>query len=295
MEGTFVFTKAIAPVLAAVTLIAFIGEGVMAQGVFTAETVLPKLDKLDPVQGFKNLFSKRQLVELLKSILKMVVVSWITYLVLKDEIASLLTMLMVDADKSGYATAVLAGRLAVKVSLLYAGLGIADALYQWRQYIKDMMMTREEVKQEYKQSEGDPHHKAARKQLHQEILQHQMVQEVKSADVVVTNPDHIAVAIKYDKDSDRAPKVIAKGQRVIAEQIKQIAKENNIPIMRNVPLAHALMRVELGDEIPEELYDAVAEVLNWVYSLAEKPDTPPPAPKMPNTPKTPTKTDKKRG
>lgn len=269
MGGLYVFAKVTTPILAAVVMVALLTESVQAQGIFTAETVLPKLDKLDPVQGLKNLFSKKQLVELLKSAFKFFFAAWICYGVLRDEIASLVGMIRVPVMKSWQATGVLAGRVGLKVSLLFGGLALIDAVYQWRRYMKDMMMTREEVKQEYKQSEGDPHHKAARKQLHQEILQHEMVQEVANADAVIVNPDHLAVAIKYDKDKDKAPRVIAKGQRVLAEQIKQIAKENGVPIMRNVPLAHALMKVEVGDEIPEELYDAVAEVLNWVYSLSE--------------------------
>jgi flagellar biosynthesis protein FlhB len=267
--GLFVFAKAILPFLGVVVIIAGITEAVQAQGVFSAEAVMPKLEKLDPIKGLKNLFSTKQLVELLKSIGKFGIAAWATYSVLKHEIMTLVVMSRTDIKMSAAATATLAGRIAVRVGLLYMGIAVIDTVYQWRRFIKDMMMTKDEVKQEYKQSEGDPHHKAARKQLHQEILQQEQMQQVRNSDVVVTNPDHIAVAIKYDKEKDNAPRVVAKGQRVMAEQIKAIAKEAGVPIMRNVPLAHALLRVDIGDEIPEELYDTVAEVLNWVFSLSQ--------------------------
>ena len=135
--------------------------------------------------------------------------------------------------------------------------------------MKKMMMSKDEVKREYKESEGDPHHKAKRKELHHEILEGAQMQAVKSADVIVTNPDHVAIAIKYDREHDSAPRILAKGVDSRAEAIKAMARESNVSMLRNVPLAHALLRVEVGEEIPEELYDAVAEVLNFVHALKE--------------------------
>ena len=131
-------------------------------------------------------------------------------------------------------------------------------------------MSKYDVKQEYKQSEGDPQLKGERKQLHREMINGGGVSNVKNADVVVKNPEHIAVALQYDKEvEDAAPVVVAKGQRIWAEKILDEARRHNVPIVRNVPLAHALNKVEIGDEIPEELFDAVAEVLNFVYTLSE--------------------------
>src|SRR5262249_47827037 len=146
---------------------------------------------------------------------------------------------------------------------------IFDIWWQRHSYMKDLMMSKDEVKREYKESEGDPHHKAKRKELHQEILEGGQMESVKKADVVVTNPDHLAVALQYDTSTDGAPRVIAKGMNLKAEAIKAIAKEADVTLIRNVPLAHALHRVDVGQEIPEELYDAVAEVLNFVYQLKE--------------------------
>jgi flagellar biosynthesis protein FlhB len=148
--------------------------------------------------------------------------------------------------------------------------GILDYLWQWHQYRKRMKMSREEVKREYKESEGDPQHKAERHRLHKQILEQRMVDAVRKADFVVVNPDHIAVAVRYDKEAQQAPLVVAKGERLLAERIKEAAREAGVPIFRDVNLARALRDVEEGDEIPEALYEAVAEILRVVYG----PETP---------------------
>jgi FlhB-like protein len=127
------------------------------------------------------------------------------------------------------------------------------------------MMTREEVKREYKEQEGDPQHKAERRRLHQDMLRHQMVEAVRTADAVIINPTHIAVAIRYDEDTMKAPKVVATGQRLVAQQIKEVARQFGVPIYRDVPLARSLAELDLDDEIPEQLYEAVAAVLRFVY------------------------------
>jgi flagellar biosynthetic protein FlhB len=134
--------------------------------------------------------------------------------------------------------------------------------------MKNQMMSKDDVKKEYKESEGDPHHKAHRKQMHQEIMEGAQMEAVKRADVVVTNPDHVAVALKYDREKDAAPRVIAKGlEPEGGEHQGERQSAADVPMLRNVPLAHALLRVDVNQEIPEELYDAVAEVLNFVYQL----------------------------
>jgi flagellar biosynthesis protein FlhB len=160
-------------------------------------------------------------------------------------------------------------RISVRVGLLFLTFAIFDVWWQHRTYMKDLMMTKDEVKREYKESEGDPHHKAKRKELHMEILEGAQMEAVKDANVVVTNPDHVAVAIKYDREKDQAPRIVCKGVDSRAEAIKAVAKQADVALLRNVPLAHALLRVEVGEEIPEDLYDAVAEVLNFVYGLKQ--------------------------
>jgi flagellar biosynthetic protein FlhB len=174
-------------------------------------------------------------------------------------------------------------------AVLLGTLALADyGLQRWR-VMSGLKMTKDEVKDEAKLSDGNPLIKARVRKAQREMQRKRMMRAAAKATVVITNPTHYAVALEYDRRTMSAPRVVAKGKGFLAQQIKQIARENNIPIMRNVPLAHALMRVELGEEIPEELYDAVAEVLNWVYALAEKPDAPPPSPRVP------TKGGKKRG
>jgi flagellar biosynthetic protein FlhB len=160
-------------------------------------------------------------------------------------------------------------RVSIRVGILFIVFAIFDVWWQRHSYLKDLMMSKDEVKREYKESEGDPHHKAKRKELHHEILESAQMESVRGADVVVTNPDHVAVALKYDKDKDGAPRVLAKGIDSRAEAIKALARESDVAMLRNVPLAHALLRVDVGEEIPEDLYDAVAEVLNFVYGLKQ--------------------------
>jgi len=158
--------------------------------------------------------------------------------------------------------------LIVKVAAFLFAVGVLDRFWQAHVFAKEQRMSKHDVKQEYKQTEGDPHIKGQRKQLAEELLMHGSIEDVKNADVVVVNPEHIAVALRYDDDDEEAaPRVMAKGQRVMAEKIKEVARQFGVPIMRNVPLAHALHDLDVGEEIPEDLYEAVAEVLNFVYQL----------------------------
>lgn len=234
---------------------------------FTLDPLIPKLEKLNPIQGFKNMFSKKQIVELIKSMLKILITGYVVYGVVIDALGMVVGSVHGDAASTILVLGELVYRVAVKVALLYFLFAIFDVWFQKKSFNKDMMMTKDEVKREYKESEGDPHHKAKRKELHQEILESAAMENVKGADVVVTNPDHVAVALKYDKDHDAAPRVVVRGYDSRAQTIKQLAREADVAILRNVPLAHALARVEVGEEIPEELYDAVAEVLNFVAGL----------------------------
>lgn len=234
---------------------------------FSHETVLPKLEKLNPVQGLKNLVSKKQLVELIKSTLKMVVTAYVVYGVVEGAMPLIAATVRTDALAIMTVLGELVFRVSVRVGLLLILFGIFDVWFQHKTYMKDLMMTKEEVKREYKESEGDPHHKAKRREMHMEILESAQMESVKDADVVVTNPTHVAVAIKYDREKDSAPRVVCKGLESRAQAIRELARDANVAILRNVPLAHALHRVEVGQEIPEELYDAVAEVLNFVYGL----------------------------
>lgn len=239
---------------------------------FAIKTLMPKLEKLNPIAGMKNLISKKQIVELVKSMVKLGVTGYVVYGVVRDAMALVVSTIRGDADMTMMVMGELVFRVVSRIILLYVVFAIFDVWWQRHSYMKDQMMSKDDVKKEYKESEGDPHHKAKRKELHMEIMESAQMDAVKGADVIVTNPEHVAVALKYDRDRDAAPKVIAKGINVKAETIRELAKSYDVPLLRNVPLAHALLRIDVNDEVPEALYDAVAEVLNFVYQLKQEQD-----------------------
>jgi flagellar biosynthetic protein FlhB len=255
------------PVVLGGAILGGLSDFLQAGPLFTTDPLTPKLEKLNPIEGLKNMFSKKQLIELLKSMIKIGITGYITYGVIRDAIDLVVMSIRGDIPHIFALISELIFRVASRVILLFLIFAIFDLWFQRKTFMKEMMMSKDEVKREYKESEGDPHHKAKRKELHQEILEGAQMDAVKGADVVVTNPDHVAVALKYDRNADEAPRVLAKGLDAKAERIKEIAKQGDVAILRNVPLAHALLRVEPGQQIPEDLYDAVAEVLNFVYGL----------------------------
>jgi flagellar biosynthetic protein FlhB len=257
------------PIVGAAAIIGGLAEFLQVGALFTLDPLMPKLEKLNPIQGFKNMFSKKTFVELIKNLAKVGVAGYVVFGVVRDGMG--MVVQTVRQDTQGILTVMgeMVFRVAARVGLIFLLFSIFDIWWQRKAYMKDMMMSKEEVKKEYKESEGDPHHKAHRKQMHQEIMEGAQMESVKSADVIVTNPDHVAVALKYDPDKDAAPRVLAKGLDFKAEKIKEIARSADVPLLRNVPLAHALLRVDVGQDIPEDLYDAVAEVLNFVYGLKQ--------------------------
>jgi flagellar biosynthesis protein FlhB len=255
------------PVAGGAAVIGGLVEFLQIGALFTTDPLIPKLEKLNPIDGLKNMFGKKQIVELLKSMFKIGVTGYVVYGVVRDAMGMVVSTIRGDTALTMLVMGELVYRVSLRVTLLLLLFAIFDIWWQRHSYMKDLMMSKDEVKREYKESEGDPHHKAKRKELHMEILEGAQMEAVKKSDVVVTNPDHMAVALLYDNENDGAPRVIAKGMGVRAEAIKALAKDNDVAILRNVPLAHALHRVDVGQEIPEELYDAVAEVLNFVYQL----------------------------
>jgi flagellar biosynthetic protein FlhB len=234
---------------------------------FTMDPLMPKLEKLNPLAGIKNMVSKKTVVELIKNLAKISIAGYVVFGVVRDAMGMVVQTARQDVPGIMAVMGELVYRVAARVGLVFLLFSIFDIWWQRKSYMKDMMMSKDEVKKEYKESEGDPHHKAHRKQMHQEIMEGAQMESVKSADVIVTNPDHVAVALKYDRNKDAAPRVLAKGLDFKAEKIKEIARAADVPLLRNVPLAHALLRIDVGQDIPEEMYDAVAEVLNFVYGL----------------------------
>ncbi len=238
----------------------------------TTKPLSPKFSKINPIKGFSRFFSKDMLINLGKSILKVIFVGIILYFSVKDELPKIVQLM----DLSPYEVLVFISKLTfklfLKVFLIFLiPLGILDYIYQKYEYEENLKMTKEEVKDEMRQAEGDPEVKKKIRSKQMEIARRRMIKEVPKADVVITNPVHLAVALMYDRKTMPAPKVIAKGAGIIAERIKEIARENDIPIIENKPLARTLFKnVELGDFIPESLYKAVAEVLAYVYRLKGK-------------------------
>ena len=237
----------------------------------TSKPLMPKLDRLSPIQGFKRMFSKDKLFELVKAIVKVGLIFYIVYSEIKDSLDLLITLYNYSLNESIIIVGDLVISLGIKVSAVLLVIGFIDLLYQKFKFKRDMRMTKQEVKDEYKQSEGDPQIKGKIRRKMQETSMKRMMQEIPNADVVITNPTHFAVAIKYDRNVSSAPVVVAKGADNLAQRIKDIARENDVEIVENKPLARMLyFNVNVGDDIPPELYQMVADVLAYVYKVKNK-------------------------
>ncbi|MGE5417132.1 MAG: flagellar biosynthesis protein FlhB [Acidobacteriota bacterium] len=239
--------------------------------IFSSETLEFKLERIDPIAGFGRIFSKRALVELVKSLSKVAIVGYVVYSVCQKYIIFFPAFMDMGIAQIGSSIATIIFEMAMKVALALLILGLADYFYQRWEYEEGLKMSKQEVKDEYKQMEGDPQIKGKQRQRQREISMRRMMSEVPKADVVITNPTHFAIALKYDSDNMSAPVVIAKGQDFMALKIKEIAKSHNIAVVENPELARAIYYVtEIGDVIPEDLYQAVAEVLAFVYRQKKK-------------------------
>ncbi|MFM6930008.1 MAG: flagellar biosynthesis protein FlhB [Bdellovibrio sp.] len=234
------------------------------------DALTPKFDKMNPVEGFKRVFSLRAVVEALKGILKMAAIGMVLYFLLRGEVHQIPYMMSFSIEQiCTYVGAVIVKLLGGVggVMLVLAG---ADYFYQRWELEKKMMMTKQEVKEEHKQREGDPMIKSRIRRIQREMASKRMMADVPTADVVITNPTHIAVVLKYS-DNLPAPQIVAMGADHVAEKIKEIARENNIPIVENKPLARTIFKtMKIGQVIPRELFVAVAEVLSYVYRLRRK-------------------------
>lgn len=261
----------IAPFLFIGAFIAFVANLLQVKWKVTTKPMQPKFSKLNPVNGFKRIFSTRSLMELAKSILKILLIGYVVYSFLKKKMPPIYTFYGISLNQGVALVGSLVVQLGIRISLFYMLIAAADFIYEKVKFKNDMKMTKQEVKDEYKNSEGDPQIKGKQRQRMMEASRRRMMQQLPEADVVITNPTHYAVAIKYDPDTFDAPYVIAKGADHLAMRIKEIAKENKIEIVENKPLARMLYaNVEVGGVVPPELYQAVAEVLAFVYHLQGK-------------------------
>ncbi|SDH37573.1 flagellar biosynthetic protein FlhB [Pseudobutyrivibrio sp. 49] len=237
----------------------------------TLKPLQPKLSKFNPVSGFKRIFSKDSIMNLLMALAKIFLVCYIAYISIRDQAGNLFILYDIGLNASLSLIFKLICEIGIKISIVYIILGLIDYAYQKWKFTNDMKMTKQEVKDEYKNTEGDPKIKGKQRQKMMETSQRRMMKNVPQADVVITNPTHIAVAILYDNTKDEAPRVIAKGEDYLAKKIKDTAAENGVPIVENKPLARALYAtVDIDQTIPPELYQAVAEILAVVYTERNK-------------------------
>lgn len=251
--------------------VAFISDYVQVGYKPTTKPLQPKLSKLNPVSGLKKIFSTRKLFELAKSIVKLLIMGIVIYSFFSKRNDYLFLLYDMPLSQAIGLMGNLIIDLGFRVAIAYMIIALADFIYQKRKFTKDMMMTKQEVKDEFKNSEGSPEVKSAQKRRMMEASRRRMMQAVPQADVVITNPTHYAVAVKYDAEEAEAPIVVAKGADFVAQRIKELARESGVEIVENKPLARMLYaNVEVGELVPPELYKAVAEVLAYVYHLKGK-------------------------
>jgi flagellar biosynthetic protein FlhB len=258
----------LAPLFMALIAIAIVVNGSQVGFRITPEALKPKPEKLDLAKGFKRLFSRRSLVELIRDVIKLAIIGAVAYYAVVAERDGFLSLS--DADMSGIlafaAWAIF--RVGIKIVLALFLLAVGDFAFQRWDFERSIRMTKHEIKEEMRQQEGSPQLRSRIRQVQRELARMRMAREIPNADVVVTNPTHLAVALKYDLDTMSAPTVVAKGARLLAEKIKQIARDAGVPIVENKPLARALYAsVDVGGLVPAELYKATAEVLAYVYRL----------------------------
>ncbi|HHT46172.1 MAG TPA: flagellar biosynthesis protein FlhB [Firmicutes bacterium] len=261
----------VAPFLAAALFLGLLSNILQVGFLVSGETIKPQLNRINPAEGAKRILSRRALFELIKSLLKVSIIGVVSYLYLCSKLPDMLLLL---GQEAGVFTAtlyrILQG-LALRVAVVFLFLALIDYLFQRQEFQKSLRMSRKEVRDEFKNLEGDPHLRARQRERQRAIVQQRSLEHVPEATVVITNPTHLAVALRYDEKEDQAPVMVAKGAARIAERIREIAAKNNIPIIHDPPVARMLFEnVEPGEEIPEDLYRAVAEILALVYRLQEK-------------------------
>ena len=265
------FLVLIAPLLIALVIVSILTNILQTGIIFSVEPLTPKASKLGPIKGLEKVFSKRSLVELAKSILKIIIVGSVAFYALKDEVARIIPLLYQENAQILALFGELAFKVLVRCCYVIAVLAILDFIYQKWDHEQKLKMTKQEVKDEFRQSEGDPMVKSRIRSIQREMARRRMMEEVPKADVIITNPTHLSIAIKYKPEEGmKAPIIVAKGANNIAFKIREIATKHNIPIMENKPLAQNLYKLDIGTEIPSQFYKAVAEILAYVYGLKKR-------------------------
>lgn len=255
------------PILLLVLVVGFLASFLQIGWIFTTDPLTPDFSKLDPIQGMGRFFSLRSLIELVKSLAKIILVGWVAYRTVRPELQSLLLLTNMEVVDTLAFVGRLSGLVLAKTCGVIVVLAVVDFLFVRWEMEQKMKMTKQEQKEELRESEGDPYLKARVRSLQLQMSRRRMMAEVPKADVVITNPTHLSVAIAYSRGEMDAPRVVAKGADLVAMRIREIAREHQVPLVENVPVARALYEVELGGEVPEEMFVAVAEILAYVYNL----------------------------
>ncbi|HNX77174.1 MAG TPA: flagellar biosynthesis protein FlhB [Candidatus Rifleibacterium sp.] len=260
-----------APFLFGILISAVISNLLQTGFLFRLDPLLPDIDKLNPISGIQNVFSWKLVAELVKSILKILIVAYIPYATVRDQFPFLMRMALIEPIPATIIVLKLIFGMAMKIIMVLLVLALADWAFQKWRYEENIKMSKDEIKEEYKQREGDPRVKQKIRERQRQASSRRMMEEVPKATVVVTNPTHIACALKYVPGEDTAPKLVAMGAGLIAQKIKEIAGENDIPIIENKPLARQMYNMlEIGDEIPQDLYAAVVEIMLQVHRMKHR-------------------------
>ncbi len=268
MDISFKNLKGVLPIMGGFMIVGLIASYSQVGIIFSRKALIPDFKRLNPISGVKKLMSKRSLIKTAMSIVKLCIMFGIAYVAIMNDLEPLMELVSMRTEEIFSAASGLIFGITLKITIILLILSLLDFLYQRWQHSKDLMMTKNEVKQESKQTEGDPLVKSRVKAAQREMSRKRMMQAIPEADVVVTNPTHYAVALKYDASTMEAPKVVGKGVDLIALKIREMAAENNIPIVEDRVLARVLYStVELDGEVPPKLYQAVAKVLSYVYQL----------------------------
>jgi flagellar biosynthetic protein FlhB len=272
LRHAFAFSlQSLAPLFMMVFVAAAVANLAQIGFIYAPSKLEPKFDKLDPIAGLRKLLSLRQLMEGAKSVLKVALIGTIVYFIFCDQIVAMGSLTDMTPAMILEEIIVASLRMTWKVALFLIVLGILDFSYQRWEHLRSLRMSRQEIKDEMREREGDPLIKQRIRQIQAERARQRMMEQVKTADVIITNPTRLAIALKYERDKMRAPRVVAKGANLLAERIRNIAREHGIPLVENKPVAHVLYRtVKVGQEVPSALYKAIAGILAYVYKTAKR-------------------------
>jgi len=264
------YLKMVLPLMLILCVTALLANVLQTGFLWSVEPLAPKASKIDPIQGAQRILSRRSLVELAKALVKIVIVGWAAFSTMKSEFSHLIP-LMYQEDVQIFAAL---GQTSLKVMIrccwVIALLALLDYMYQKWEYAQKLRMTKQEVKDEFKQTEGDPQVKARIRSIQREMARRRMMEEVPKADVVITNPVRLAVCLRYDPEQMGAPKLVAKGANKLAARIRELAVQHEVPLVENRTVAQNLYKLDLGAEVPSQFYQAVAEILAYVYSLKDQ-------------------------